>query len=54
LNLISTNVYPQDSTITTLFSGLDVQEIKTAHSFWYKGQNTAFNSLKTLQAAKAI
>jgi len=47
-NLISTNVHPTDSSITTLFTGLDVQEIKTNDSFWRKGQNVAFNGLKTI------
>ena len=49
-NLISTNLYPTDSSITTLFTGLQVQEIKTASSFWEKGQSAALNSLTTLQA----
>jgi len=47
-NLISTNVQPTDSSIATLFTGLDVQEIKTNDSFWRKGQNVAFNNLKTI------
>jgi O-glycosyl hydrolase len=49
-NLISTNVYPIDSSITTLFTGLNVQEIKTADVFWEKGQNSVFNRLTTLVA----
>jgi beta-glucanase (GH16 family) len=44
-NLISTNVVPVDSTIAALFSGLDVQEIKTMDVFWRKGQNAIFNKL---------
>ena len=51
-NLISTNVYPQDSSIATLFVGLDVQEIKTENTFWRKGQNIAFNSLKTITSGQ--
>lgn len=51
-NLISTNVYPADSSISTLFSGLDVQEIKSMDAFWRKGQDVAFNSLKTITAGK--
>ena len=47
-NLISINVRPADSTITTLFSGLNVLEIKTMDAFWRSGQNTAFNSLKVI------
>jgi hypothetical protein len=51
-NLISTNVHPLDSTITTLFTGLDVQEIKTADGFWKKGQLSPFNSLQSITAGK--
>jgi len=47
-NLISTNIVPVDSTIATLFSGLDVQEIKTMDAFWRKGQNAIFNKLTTI------
>jgi hypothetical protein len=51
-NLISTNVSPSDSSIATLFSGLEVQEIKTSDSFWNKAQIELFNSLKTITAGK--
>jgi hypothetical protein len=51
-NLISTNVTPTDSTISTLFTGLDVQEIKTMDAFWRKGQNTVFNKITTIEAGK--
>ena len=51
-NLISTNVQPTDSSIATLFAGLDVQEIKTNDSFWRKGQNVAINSLKTISSGQ--
>jgi len=44
-NLISTNVIPTDSSISTLFAGLDVQEIKTMDAFWRKDQNPIFNKL---------
>jgi len=47
-NLISLNRTPTDSSISTLFAGLDVQEIKTADAFWRNGQNIAFNSLQKL------
>jgi endoglucanase len=47
-NLISTNVVPNDSTIATLFSGLDVQEIKSMDAFWRKGLNLIFNKLTTI------
>ena len=52
-NLISTNVSPADSSIATLFNGLDVQEIKTTDGYWRKGQNPAFNSLQALTAGQA-
>jgi len=48
-NLISTNVYATDSTVNTLFSGLDVQEIKTFDAFWRKGQASYLNSLNSLK-----
>jgi len=51
-NLISLFVRPVDSTITSIFAGKDVQEIKTASAFWYKGQNLAFNSLNTMSAGQ--
>ena len=51
-NLISTNIVPTDSSITTLFTGLDVQEIKTMDAFWRKGQNNAFNLLQTITTGK--
>jgi hypothetical protein len=47
-NLISLNVRPADSSITTLFNGLDVQEIKNMDLFWRKGMNSLFNGLTTL------
>jgi hypothetical protein len=47
-NLISTNVCPTDSSITTLFATLDVQEIKSTNTFWRKGQNVALNSLQKI------
>jgi len=47
-NLISTNVSPKDSSIEMLFNGLNVQEVKTMDAFWEKGQNVAFNGLKSI------
>lgn len=47
-NLISINVRPADSTIATIFTGLDVADLKTMDGFWNKTQNTLFNSLKTI------
>ncbi len=49
-NLISINVHPTDSSIATLFAGLDVHEIKTMDAFWRKGQADVFNGLKTITA----
>ncbi len=51
-NLISTNLQLQDSTIETVFAGLDVLMVKDANGFWKKGQNTALNSLKTITPGK--
>jgi len=51
-NLLSLNVYTADSSIATVFSGLDVQEIKTMDSYWRKDQNDSFNSLHTIEAGK--
>ena len=51
-NLISTNLQLQDSTIETIFAGLDVLMVKDANGFWKKGQNTALNSLKTITPGK--
>ena len=51
-NLISINVRPADSTITTVFTGLDVADLKTMDGFWNKTQNTLFNSLKTIIPGK--
>ena len=52
-NLISTNVYPADSSIATLFAGKNVAEIKTQTTFWRSGQAVAYNSLTSLQAGTA-
>lgn len=52
-NLISTNVQPTDSTIATLFSTLNVQEIKNADNFWYKGQNNSLNGLTKISSGNA-
>jgi len=54
-NLISFNVSPTDKTIETVFKNVlaNVAEIKTADAFWFKGQNTAFNSLKSIKDGSA-
>jgi hypothetical protein len=49
-NLISTNVYPKDSSIQTLLGAQDIREIKTQDAFWSKTQNPQFNSLNFIQA----
>lgn len=51
-NLISTNVKPTDSTIATLFTGIDVSEIKNMDVYWLKGQSTTLNSLKTITSGQ--
>jgi hypothetical protein len=51
-NLISINVNPNDSTISTLFNGLDVQEIKSENAFWEKGQSSYLNSLLKIEPSK--
>jgi len=47
-NLISINVRPNDSTIATIFKGLNIVEIKTMDSFWNTVQNTSFNSITSM------
>jgi len=47
-NLISTNLRPADSSIATLFNGINVNEVKTMGTFWRAGQLDAFNTLTTL------
>ncbi|MBK8807417.1 MAG: carbohydrate binding domain-containing protein [Bacteroidales bacterium] len=51
-NLISTNVHVADSSIESVFSGLNVEVVKTTDSYWSKGQSTVLNSLKTIEAGK--
>ncbi|MDA3882083.1 MAG: pectinesterase family protein [Bacteroidales bacterium] len=52
-NLISTNLYATDNSISTVFNGLDVALIKDANGFWKSGQVDAFNSLTTIETGKA-
>lgn len=52
-NLISTNQRVADSSITKLFGGLQVNEIKTMDAFWRLGQTDAFNSLKQIEPGNA-
>jgi len=47
-NLISMNLRPTDSSIATLFNGINANEIKTMDAFWRTGQLEAFNSLTTI------
>ena len=51
-NLISTNLDITNNTIESVFTGLDLDQIKTANVFWKKGQNTSLNGLKTFEAGK--
>ncbi len=51
-NLISTNVRPLDSTIATLFSGLDLAEIKTMDAFWRDGQLDYLNTLQSVTSGE--
>jgi len=51
-NIISTNIQSVDSSIATVFTGLDVQEIKSTDAFWEKGQPAIYNNLKTISAGK--
>ena len=58
-NIISTNVVPDlcrdaQSCISTLFAGLDVQEIKNMDVFWRTGQMEGFNLLKTIAAGEGL
>lgn len=52
-NLISTNVRPTDSSIATLFNGLNMQTIKNMDGFWLKNQADEFNTLKKLTPGAA-
>jgi autotransporter-associated beta strand protein len=51
-NLISTNVHPTDSSIATLFAGLDVAEIKDMNTYWRKEQPSFLNLLQTITAGQ--
>jgi hypothetical protein len=51
-NLISTNVHPADSSIATLFNGLDLAEIKTMNTYWRKDQPTFLNPLQAISAGE--
>ena len=51
-NLISTNLDVTNNTIESIFTGLNVEEIKNANGFWKKGQNSTLHSLKTITAGE--
>ncbi len=51
-NLISTNVHPADSSIVTLFTGLNVIEIKTMDGFWRTGQPAFLSPLQAITAGE--
>jgi len=54
-NLISFNVVPSNISIDSVFKTViaNVSEIKTFDSFWRTGQNTVFNSLKSISTGSA-
>ncbi len=55
-NLISLNVVPTDSSVTSIFNSVlsSVSEIKNADAFYSSANNpAAFNSLKTIEQGKA-
>ncbi|MBK8806151.1 MAG: PKD domain-containing protein [Bacteroidales bacterium] len=51
-NILSTGRFPLDSTVKTIFAGLDVIEVKTMDAFWRTGLPEVFNSLKTIEVGK--
>jgi len=51
-NIISLNRHPADSSIPTLFSGLNVSQIKTMNTYWSKQLPAYFNTLSHLTAGK--
>ena len=51
-NLISINVHPSDSLIATLFTGLNVEQIKNMDGFWQKNQSAGLNSLSKITAGE--
>lgn len=51
-NFISTNLHPIDSSVVSIFSGIDVQEIKTADSFWSSLMPDYLISLNHIEAGK--
>ncbi len=52
-NLISTNVVSDETSIETIFAGLDVDVIKDADGFWKVGQNVDLNSINSIISGKA-
>lgn len=51
-NLMSFNIHPADSSITSLFAQLDVSIVKDNNGFWKKSLNSEMQSLETLSAGK--
>ena len=47
-NLFSTNIRPIDSSIATLFFGLNILELKTMDAFWSSNQKTIFNTINNI------
>lgn len=53
-NLISTNLYMQDSSLTTVFTGMEVLEVKTLSQYWRPTQNAYFNTLQSIETGKGF
>ena len=51
-NLMSINVHPSDSSIATLFSGMQVEIVKDNDGFWKKSKEDELQSLMSITAGK--
>ncbi|MFO7869008.1 MAG: hypothetical protein R6U95_06900, partial [Bacteroidales bacterium] len=49
-NIISTSVHIADSSISQIFSGLDIAVVKNSDGFWKNGQANELNNLHTITA----
>jgi len=47
-NLFSINIHPEDSTISALFKGMDIAEIKSQDAFWNVGYPDFLNALQSI------
>jgi len=52
-NLISINVRPNDTSIASVFSGLELLLVKNMDSYWMSSQPEIFNSLQTITPGEA-